>query len=982
EDIEFRPDNTSILYAAGNNILRSIDGGETWTQMGSGNGITTSARTLLAVSAADPLVVYALQNNGGSEFGRLYRSIDGGTTYDTTITGSSARCTNFFGYSANGCGTGGQGWYDMALTVNPLNASEVHIAGIICWKSTNGGKNFVAETEWSYPNATGYNHADVHVLEWVGKTIYSGSDGGIYKSTDNGDNWTELSNGISIRQFYKIATSKTNPVIVTGGAQDNGSSIYNSKGWIDWLGADGMDCLISPLDSNLIWGTSQYGSLYRTTNGGASYSGISNPGSGSWVTPLAIESNSNIIYGGYVGVYRSTDLGDSWVKISDTIIKNNLSSVAVAPSNPQYIYASDGAYLYVTKNGGTNWSTYALTNTTVTSIAIHPTNPEKIWISSSTSGTRVMVSSNAGATFAVAYGNLPSLAARSIVIDDRPEEGLYVAMNLGVYYTNKNMTSWVNLTDNLPQVSINEVEIQKVNGKIRVGTYGRGIWERNPYYTCGATSNLSSSTITSNSATLSWSSVADATGYTVDYKPSSSSTWTNIVANTTNLSTTVNNLIQGTTYDWRVSVACSLGISEYALASFTTSTPCGKPANLSTTLIDTNSATLQWGAVTNATNYNVDFRNANTITWIPVSSTITLTNYKLTGLSQNTNYLWRVSATCPAGTGNTDSLGFTTAYTCMPPTNLTTSNITTNSAALSWSAVTGASGYTVESRLAGANSWTIRITNTTSTSYSLTGLSASTAYDWRVKTYCGTLSGNSLYSLASFTTSAPACVDNFETNNTINTAKALSLNTAVSATMGSGTDQDWFRITSPNTSATNIRARIYNLPADYDLYFYDKNGTLLKSGQQSGTTPDTIIYNSTAKKSNYHIRVISKTGTFNSSTCYSLIAETSSTPYSSTTLPQIISLSTVVENNVSGTWKIYPIPVNSQLNILYNSGGEDQGTILVFDGLGRMLSSRSVEIRSGLNNFMVDMGSMKNGVYLIKMATRNSVITEKVMVQK
>ena len=97
---------------------------------------------------------------------------------------------------------------------------------------------------------------------------------------------------------------------------------------------------------------------------------------------------------------------------------------------------------------------------------------------------------------------------------------------------------------------------------------------------------------------------------------------------------------------------------------------------------------------------------------------------------------------------------------------------------------------------------------------------------------------------------------------------------------------------------------------------------------------------------------------------------------------QIISLSTVVENTVSGSWKIYPVPVNSQLNILYNSGGEDQGTIFVFDALGRMLSSRNVDIRSGLNNFMVDMGSVKNGIYLIKMATRNSVITEKVMVQK
>ena len=247
EDIEFKPGNTNILYACGSNVYRSLNGGETWTQLGSTNGITNSARCMIGVSAADSNVVYIIQANG-SEFGRMYKSIDGGDSFTVTITGSSANCTNFFGYSTNGCGTGGQATYDMAICVNPINANEVHIGGIICWKSTNGGTSFVAETAWSLPNTVGYNHADIHALDWVGATIYSGSDGGIYKSSDNGDNWTDLSNGLGTRQFYRIACSKTSKRIVTGGAQDNGSSVLRSTGWLDWLGADGMDGLVSPLD--------------------------------------------------------------------------------------------------------------------------------------------------------------------------------------------------------------------------------------------------------------------------------------------------------------------------------------------------------------------------------------------------------------------------------------------------------------------------------------------------------------------------------------------------------------------------------------------------------------------------------------------------------------------------------------------------------------------------------------------------------------
>ena len=485
EDIEFKPGNTNVMYATGSSsssaFHKSTDGGVTWTTVGSAGGITNTGRSLVSVSPANADRVYVVQASG-SEFGRMYRSDDGGNTFITTVVGNATNGTNFFGYANDGREAGGQAWYDMAMTVNPADANEVHIAGIICWKSTNGGSSFVSETAWYLENSIGYNHADVHVLEWVGTTIYSGSDGGIYKSTDYGDNWTDLSIGLGIRQFYRISNSKTNSTIITGGAQDNGSSILKSTGWIDWLGADGMDCAISPIDSNTIIGTSQYGSLYRTTNGGTSYSGVSAPASGNWVTPLVLESNSNNLYVGWNGVYRSTDLGITWTKISGTVISSNVSVLAISPSNPNYIYAAVGSTVYVTKNGGSSWVSYTAPST-VNSIAVHYSNPEKVWVASN-SPNAVLVSTNACSTYTNIVSNLPAYPVRSIVVDNSADEGLYVGMNIGVYYTNKNSTSWTNLTDNLPQVAINEVELQLSGGKLRVATYGRGVWERPMYSYC------------------------------------------------------------------------------------------------------------------------------------------------------------------------------------------------------------------------------------------------------------------------------------------------------------------------------------------------------------------------------------------------------------------------------------------------------------------------------------------------------------------
>jgi hypothetical protein len=477
EDIEFKPDDVNIMYATGNDFYRSADNGITWTLVGAPQGITNTGRTLVAVSPANPNYVYVVQASG-SLFGRMYKSTDAGASFVTTVVGSPASGTNYFGYETNGTGTSGQATYDMALDVSPVNVTDVYIAGIICWKSTNEGTSFVPLTAWSLPNSIGYNHADVHGLFWINSTLYSISDGGLFKSIDEGDNWTDLSAGLGIRQFYRFSNSQTNANVITGGAQDNGSATRQASGnWVDWLGADGMEGLVSPTNHLNLWGTSQNGSMYRSTNGGNSYSSLPRPSPGQWVTPLSIHpTDETILYGGWTGVYKSTNSGTSWTNISGSTITSTLADLAVAPSNTDYIYASNSSILYVTTDGGATWQTKSAP-ATINDIWVDPVNPAKIWIAGNSSTNRILVSTDAGTTFTNISANLPAIAARTIVTDDNTPRGIYIGMNVGVYYQQEGATTWTDFSDNLPLVAINELEIQKATGKIRVATYGRGVWE-------------------------------------------------------------------------------------------------------------------------------------------------------------------------------------------------------------------------------------------------------------------------------------------------------------------------------------------------------------------------------------------------------------------------------------------------------------------------------------------------------------------------
>ena len=92
----------------------------------------------------------------------------------------------------------------MAIAVSPTNANTIITGVLNVWKSTNGGSSFTKLNSWSNPSSNTYTHADIHFLKYFNNRLYCGSDGGIYKSTNNGNSFNDLSFGLQIGQFYRI----------------------------------------------------------------------------------------------------------------------------------------------------------------------------------------------------------------------------------------------------------------------------------------------------------------------------------------------------------------------------------------------------------------------------------------------------------------------------------------------------------------------------------------------------------------------------------------------------------------------------------------------------------------------------------------------------------------------------------------------------------------------------------------------------------
>ena len=465
--IRLKPGDPNTVYAVSNNVFyRSTNGGSSFTQVTTGLP-TNSSRLLLDVTPANANYIYILSAaTGGGDFQGIYRSTDGGTTF-------TARNTTTDVFESN------QSWYDLALAVSPTNADEIYTGCLNVWKSFNGGTSATRINNWSNPTGPSYTHADIHYLGFHGTRLFAGTDGGIYVSDNNGSNFTDLTAGAQISQFYRIAVSKQSSANMVGGLQDNGGHAYSGGQWKNYYGADGMDTAINPNNQNQYYGFIQNGGTLYISNsaGDAITSTVSSPASGNWVTPL-IANNSGELFSGFDGLYKL--VGNNWTLQSiDPLGSGNLDVITVDPSNDDIMYVANGVGLYKSTNRGINFTNvFNSSNGSIESIEVHSTNSNIIYlVTGGTSGV-VLKSTDGGVNFTDISTGLPSIGKNCIVHQGRNTDNpLYLGTSLGVYYRDDSMTQWEPFDINLPNVSVRDLEINLEDAKLIAATYGRGVWE-------------------------------------------------------------------------------------------------------------------------------------------------------------------------------------------------------------------------------------------------------------------------------------------------------------------------------------------------------------------------------------------------------------------------------------------------------------------------------------------------------------------------
>ena len=534
---------TLINGGPGSGLHKSTDGGKTWTRLKKGLPSVQMGRIGLAYAPSRPNRVYAIVEavTPASDKAKktdgpgIYRSDDFGQTWKKVSSHKTSSAQ-----------------YYNELFVDPHDADRVYAVDTFLSVSEDGG------VSWKKLGLK-HRHVDDHAV-WIDPSntehLMVGGDGGIYETYDRGKTWSHADN-LPIVQFYRIAADNDLPFYnVCGGTQDNnslcGPSRTTDKAGItnaDWdiiLGGDGYEPQIDPTNPDIIYTQYQYGGLarYDRTTGERVYiAPQAGPGEKqyrfNWNAPLIISPhNPKRLYFGAERVFRSDDQGSSWTAVSpdlsrgidrnklkvmdriwgvDTVAKNKSTSfygslIIINESAKQegLIYAgTDDGLVHVTEDGGKSWR----------KIATLPGVPDMSYISDIESSGHdantvfvtvdnhkrgdfkpyVLKSTDRGNRWTSIAGDLPARGpAHTIVQDHVDPKLLFVGTEFGVFFTQDGGSRWTRLKGGLPTISVRDLEIQRRESDLIVGTFGRSIYVLDDY----SPLRVSAASVKSQPATL------------------------------------------------------------------------------------------------------------------------------------------------------------------------------------------------------------------------------------------------------------------------------------------------------------------------------------------------------------------------------------------------------------------------------------------------------------------------------------------------
>ena len=482
------PTNSQIIYITngGTNagqIFKTTDGGTTWTTLAGGLP-TTMGRIQLAMAKSNVNTIYAsiAASSGGALLG-LYRTTDAGTTW--TLQASTPNYLS------------SQGWYDNAVIVKPSNENHVIVGGLDCYASTTGGTSLVQKAAWASSTPGNFCHADIHRLEYNGTVLYCCSDGGVYKSTNDGNNWTDLNQKLSTLQYQSADYDPTNLLSFQGGTQDNNKMTTTNGGsnWIQRTTGDGGYTIVDPVNTNYVYGQYVNGSIQRSNNSGVSFSSITPSGStgGLFYNPYEMApGDHNTIVFGRADIWKTTNAqtassSSGWTQIATTtIVGGSVSAIGISATNINKIYigTSNGRILVTTDNGA-NWSVQT-GYPYVSDFIVDNTNDNICYATLGGTGTtHVLKTTNSGLNWTSITGNLPNIAANSIVMRTLSPRMLFVGTDFGVFQSTNDGANWISFSSGLPMVEVYDMKYKQTIGMILVATHGRGCWTFNLNSTLG-----------------------------------------------------------------------------------------------------------------------------------------------------------------------------------------------------------------------------------------------------------------------------------------------------------------------------------------------------------------------------------------------------------------------------------------------------------------------------------------------------------------
>jgi len=500
-DLEISNSNPSIIIAAfglfnPSQIWRSTDGGQSFAF---NYNLTGVGRIEMAIAPSNKNLIWAsfydLKDQG---IGKMALSANGGTTWDSTkvVPGPS--------YSGAKTYAGKQGWYDNILAIDPDNPNIVWAGGIDLWKTTNGGSSWKQISNWYKANGYQYIHADFHAIVFAPSNhniIYVGNDGGIYKSTDRGKNWTKINNNLSITQFYYGAVD---PVAAKyyAGAQDNGTlKSSGSTSWFQILSGDGGVVEVDYNNPDNVYMEYVNLALFKSTSGGLNpqkiMNGIPTKG-GYWdgtkdrtlfISPFIMDPNDpDILVAGTYRVFKTTNGGTNWKTISGDLTGDGtgssgakISTLAIAKGNSNVIYAGcSNGVISVTTDGGLTWSdsTKGLPNLYCTRISISSSNPAVAVASFSGfyNYMKVYKTTDYGLNWTNISGNLPNIPIDCILMLPGSENKIVAGTDLGVFVTLDGGASWTQMNKGMANVPVFDLDYRNGDDMIFAATHGRGMF--------------------------------------------------------------------------------------------------------------------------------------------------------------------------------------------------------------------------------------------------------------------------------------------------------------------------------------------------------------------------------------------------------------------------------------------------------------------------------------------------------------------------